>query len=312
MNQRKVFIDGALSLGMLIFILFITFFVPFLSLLSIWLLPLAPMYFSAKYGWKPGLIPFIAGLLLPVFITGSIYGLLLAFFMVLGYTMGVTVHLKKSAFAVLLSGSLVNIALLILYLAVSVLLFNVNPMERFIAAIRETLDAAVRQAGTAMNQDTAGLLDFFNSQIDYLSYLAPALIVSVSAFYALIVELIHFPILRWRHIVTPKWLPFRQWQVPKSIIWLYLGVLVIVMFGQLTSGDPLYIAVVNIQFVLDILLILQGLSFMFYYAYIKKIPKAVTIIVSIVAVLFTYLLEFVKILGIIDLGFNMRKHLKKK
>ncbi|RYL90870.1 DUF2232 domain-containing protein [Sporolactobacillus sp. THM7-4] len=311
MNRKNPFIEGMLSVGLLFALIFVTFYVPVVSILSIWFLPLPVMYEVSKNGLRRGLAILLAGIVFSLLLAGLIGGLVTVFFSILGFTMGLAIRFSKSVFAMLLSGSLVNCAVLILYLAVSVLLFGFNPIDAAKTAISRSVVSMLNQMGSILDQQTSGLIDFYKSQIDYLGYLAPALIVTVSFFYALIVELIHLPLLRRLHIVTPEWLPFRLWKVPKSVIWFYLAVLVVLLFGQLTEGSSLYIAVINIQFILDLLLAVQGFSFMFYFSYVKRIPAAVTIIVSVVAVIFSYLLQFVKILGIIDLGFNVRERLKK-
>jgi uncharacterized protein YybS (DUF2232 family) len=59
-------------------------------------------------------------------------------------------------------------------------------------------------------------------------------------------------------------------------------------------------------------MLLQGLSFVAYFTHIKKFPKAFLIIAVILTFLLPFVLYIVRILGIIDLGFNLRKRLEEK
>jgi len=67
----------------------------------------------------------------------------------------------------------------------------------------------------------------------------------------------------------------------------------------------------NLLMIVGIALMLQGFSFIFYFAHIKRIAKAVPILIVIATILFPgILLYFIRILGIIDIGFRLRGRLK--
>jgi uncharacterized protein YybS (DUF2232 family) len=59
-------------------------------------------------------------------------------------------------------------------------------------------------------------------------------------------------------------------------------------------------------------MIIQGLSLVFYYAHAKRMGKALPIIAVVFAVLIPVVLYIIRILGIIDLGFDLRSRFKKK
>ncbi|KAB8136838.1 DUF2232 domain-containing protein [Gracilibacillus oryzae] len=67
---------------------------------------------------------------------------------------------------------------------------------------------------------------------------------------------------------------------------------------------------VNVSHLAGILLILQGLSFIFHYSYVKTKSKAVPIVSILIVVFFPIMgLYLARILGIIDLGFELKKRI---
>lgn len=312
MTDRNALKRGALATLTLYLLIALTFFVPFVSLLSIWLIPLPIMFLAAKDGWKSALSIIGIGFIFLVILDQSFYILLPVFFMILGFALGYMIQLKKSTFALLLAGSLTNIAVLIIYLAISVLIFHFNPVSAAQSALNQSLQQTLTQMQPMLEQDTGEIMDLYKSQMDKLMYLTPMILITVGVLYALLVELISLPILRLIKLEVPRWVPFRMWQVPRSVIWCYLAVVFIGWFGA-EQGTPLYTVVLNLELILEMLLAIQGFSLMFYYSHLKKFPVIVPITLTILAVLFGYLLlQLVRILGIIDLGFNLRKRLNQK
>ncbi|WKB37434.1 DUF2232 domain-containing protein [Terrilactibacillus sp. S3-3] len=198
-----------------------------------------------------------------------------------------------------------------MYFAAAVVLFHFNPIDSLKSMMNQSIDM-VQKISPALNEDSKKAIEFYRSQISYIGYLAPSLLVVLSIVYAFLIELICLPILRRLRVVVPKWLPFRLWHLPRSLIWYYLIALVIMLFGHLSQGNSLFVAVINVVFILDVLLVIQGLSFVFFFAHEKNLPLAIPILITVVSLAISYLLQLIRILGIIDLGFNIRERLKTK
>src|SRR5699024_7266920 len=109
-------------------------------------------------------------------------------------------------------------------------------------------------------------------------------------------ERIHFP-------------PFRNLAFPTAILWVYL----ISMLLALTQPDPegmFYVVVQNIMLLASILILIQGVSFIFYYLYINIFTQARSVIRLVLALIFAPIVfSFLRILGIIDIGYKLRERL---
>lgn len=106
-----------------------------------------------------------------------------------------------------------------------------------------------------------------------------------------------------------KLLPFREWKLPQSIVWYYLIVIVLGMMN-LEKGSLPYLAVINLSALLQLLLIIQGLSFVYYFFHKKGFSIGFPITITVFTIFIPYLLQLVRILGIIDLGFALRGRIK--
>jgi uncharacterized protein YybS (DUF2232 family) len=91
------------------------------------------------------------------------------------------------------------------------------------------------------------------------------------------------------------------------VLWYYLIVSIFSLFVSYEVGSFGYLATINALVILRVLLFLQGVSFIHYYFYVLGYPKWLAIVVTFLAV---PLYTFTIILGVFDLGFNLRSYLK--
>jgi uncharacterized protein YybS (DUF2232 family) len=144
---------------------------------------------------------------------------------------------------------------------------------------------------------------------ELMPLLMPTVIVFVGLLLAFITQYISAKILTRLRFQVEKWPPFRNIQLPKSLIWYYLLSMVAMLF-PLDKDSVTFLAVFNLFHILQILMIFQGLSFIFFYCYQKNLSKGIPIIISVLCFLLPFVLFFVRIIGIIDLGFNLRNRIK--
>lgn len=313
MKDRKPLTGMTASFVVLLALAAIYLYIPLVSVITIWFIPIPLMYLVAKYGWRPGTAALIVSVFFLLALRLNLSVLMPISFLITGYVAGWVLLLKKSAFVILLAASLSNIAQLILALAGSVLLFHYNPVADIKSQIGKSLGSMLSQSGSLLNQSQGGMLSQYQTYLDYIGNLAPSILVVIGLIYALIVEWIGLPILKKLGIAVPAWVPFRKWQVPKSVIWFFLIALLLGQAGVLTDGSPLMVTTINITFIMEMLLAVQGMSFIFFIFHHWRLPLFIPVLIAVLTVLLSFLLlQPVTILGIIDLGFDLRKRMMKK
>ncbi|MFT8871637.1 MAG: DUF2232 domain-containing protein [Sporolactobacillus sp.] len=309
MKNKAAFLGGGVSLAVLLALIVTTLDTQFFPIL-IWVLPLPLMYVFSKFGWRSGTAVFFCGCAALLILNQTAIIIVVAFFMLLGAAMGAMIYLKKSALAVLMLGSFAGTAIFIAGLAIALTVFHYDPVNAITAQLLSTFDATVRQASSALSNDQLRMLSIYRDVISDLVYYTPSLLVSSATGIALIVELISLPVLRLLRVSAPHWRPFRRWHVTKSVVWIYLFVLLVLYFNLYgDKGSAFFNIAVNFQYMLGLLLIIQGFSFFYEIAHQRRWPLIVPIFLTFAGLL---LLDWIKILGIIDLGFDMRKRFNRK
>nr|MDF9460193.1 DUF2232 domain-containing protein [Bacillus pumilus] len=104
---------------------------------------------------------------------------------------------------------------------------------------------------------------------------------------------------------------FKDMRSPKSMVWYYLLTLLLMLI-QTEKGDFLWLVQTSAFQILFILVLIQGFSFIFYYCHEKSISKAVPIFAIVLGVLYPPVGVIVRIIGIADIGFDLREKVKNK
>ncbi|HHY22534.1 MAG TPA: DUF2232 domain-containing protein [Bacilli bacterium] len=308
MKNTRVLTEGALMAALFTLILILSVFVPFIGLITLFLLPFPIIIYVLRHGIKPGLL-LLTVVLSVSFFVGGLEGLPLAWFVgVGGLVVGELYRRKKSGFAVLLGGSLAYIVNFLLLFIGSIILLGINPIEVSQQIMRESVDTA-EQLLISFGQESSEQLEQFESMIELLGKMTAMLIIFTGVMYALISQLIANVFLTRLGFQSSKLPPIREWSFPKSFLWYYLIVSILMIMGMGNDSSALSLVLLNLFPLLEVIMAIQGFAVIFYWSYQKK----VTIVVPIMAVVFGLILPIflyiVRILGIIDLGFDLRKKL---
>lgn len=297
--------EGAIVIAAYFLLLFATLFLPFFILF----LPLPFIVYVMRHGIKAGIVVFFVTLFGTLAI-GGLSLLPLSFMMASGgLVAGELWQKNKPPFAVLLGTSLTYIANLLLFFVLSVAVFDVHPFTPVQKAMKESLDTAsvvLRE----FDEKTGESLQMYYELIDMLPQLVPLIIVFIGIVYALVIQLIARFILKKMNMIVAPFPPVRDWTFPKSFLWYYLIILIVMLVG-VDKESSLYIVVINLFPMLEIIMAIQGISFLFYYVYQKGMSKLLPIGAVILVLLLPPLTMIVRLIGIIDLGFNLRSRIQK-
>jgi uncharacterized protein YybS (DUF2232 family) len=308
-KKTRTLTEGALLASIFAILLLITTYVPFIGMITVWALPLPFIVFTFRRGLKSGFMLWAISFLLAFIIGGLVTVPTALLFGSAGLVVGELYRRKLSGFSVLIGAGLVYTANMLLVFLGMVLILGENPMQLAAELTKEQLELAQATLGSfGQNKDQ---LDVMYEMLNNLVYLAPVMIVGVAITFAVITKLISYYLLkRLRHEVNPL-PPFRKWKFPKSFLWYYLIILILAMVGA-EDGSTLFVVIWNLLPLLEMVIAVQGLAFIFYYCYQKKIAAVVPIVIVIVVVILPPLLYLVRIIGIIDLGFDLRKRISEK
>ncbi|MBY6037541.1 YybS family protein [Fictibacillus nanhaiensis] len=313
MRNTKVLVEGAVVSGIYTLLFLISMYIPFFSLVSFFVLPLPFIIYLYRHNLQAGLLLWAVTFGVSLAFAG-INGIIVTLFSGLtGIVMGELYRRKKSAFAVLLGGSLAGIINMLATIVVAQIVMGFN----FVTELKKQFQIAIEKAEefyTTTGQDPSQI-ERFKEQAELIPMMLPTYIIGGAVILAFVTHLAARMLMKRLKFDTPSFPPFREWNLPKSFLWYYI-VAIVLTFSTPEKGTALYTVTINLYMILSFALIIQGFTVIFYYAWIKNWKrKRIILLVILLFLLNSFLpipLEVVKFLGIIDLGFMIKKRLKPK
>lgn len=309
MNQSKQITDGALLMAIYIVLLIMSVFIPLFILIGLFILPIPFVIYASKYSWKPTLLIIILALILSLMFATLISLPLTILAGLGGLTIGTALYNKETSYQTWAKGTLgFIIGMLIVFLAAQFILgINIETeLNTLIDESFEMTEKIMEQAGNT--EQIEEQMTLIKEQMQSMTLFIPASIVISSIFTSLITTFLAFKIMNRIGKEKYYFTPFKKFNLPMSIFWLYFLVIILSFFNQDTTTFG--IIILNSMMILTTLMVLQGYSFIFFYADFKSWPKAIPIIIIIISILIPLILMLViRLLGIIDLGFGLKKRI---
>ncbi|MBP1949440.1 YybS family protein [Virgibacillus litoralis] len=312
MNQSKILTEGAMLTAIYIILLLIAAFVPVITIIATFLLPVPFITFASRHNWKPSLSMFGVAVILSI-LFATIVSLPLTVLMGLGGIMlGSAIHKKLPAYETWGRGTIGFVVGLLFIFVFSQFVLQVNLMNEIDQILNEYVQMVKELMGQFGFMDQAEeQIELLEQQIGMLSTLVPAGIAFIAIFMAFIAQWVSYKVINRLDSKDLGFPPFRMLRLPVSLIWIYFFALIFTFF-ELDPSSTLYLAVNNVMIVAGMLMTLQGLSFIFFYAHLKNKSKALPVVSVILTILFPFFfLYFVRLLGIIDIGFSLRDRISK-
>lgn len=299
-NARKITF-GAMMIAIFVIMLAISVYVPLLGAVMSLFIPLPILLYRLRYDRAASIL---------VMITGTVVSLIggLALFPVailfgtLGLVIGDTIKSGKSKLYTSMASGLTIIIITILTYVASIFLLGINVIEESIKLLgeaQEELFLAVEKYGDIPEK----VREQAELSMDLTLAVIPSAFMISSFSSAFIIVLLNLAIAKKLGHTVSNFPPFREMKLPLLTVWFYLLILLLPFFTTVEEGTTLYLIVINATFIFRFLFILQGISFVHHYLYEMKLPKWVTVISTIIAILLS---PFTILLGILDIGMNIR------
>ncbi|MFS0821110.1 YybS family protein [Bacillus sp. 1P02SD] len=308
MKNAKNLTEGAMLLAFYSVLLLLTLYIPLLGALFLFLLPVPFILFTVKYRVKQSFLFLLIAFLLSGLL-GSVLGIIHTIvFGITGILLGELINRGRSGIELFLGSCLSYLFSIVLLYVTAIAVLQIDVFDMIRESSRESFamaESIMRATGGEVNKEAIAKLE---ESINMMQYIVPSMFVLFAMLLAFVTVIAMKPVLTRLQVKMNPFPPFREITFPKSILWYYLLILLL-SFVELEKGTFGYTAFLNLFFVLQLFMIIQGLSFIYYFCHQKGITKAVPIILTI----FTpFLLYIIRILGIIDIGFQLRNRISGK
>lgn len=310
MKDSNVIKDGALLVIVYIVLLVLSLFIPVLIMPGVLIMPIPFIMFSSKYDWKQSLGMLLAALILSMFLIIEVSLPLTMLVGLGGIMIGTAMYQNLSAYETWARGSLGFVAGLLFIFIFMQFAMQINIATELNLLLQESLQTSkdvLEQFGLGGQAEEQ--VEIMEEQILLLTHLIPAGIAIVAIALSFLSQWIGYKVINRFNDQKYSFPPIRKLRFPTLLIWIYFFALIFT-FVDLEPNSILYLVVHNVLTLIGVLIAIQGLSFVFFYAHHKKWRKTLPIITLILTLLLPFLLlNLIRIVGIIDIGFGLRDRL---
>jgi len=307
-NQTKAITQGAMMIALFLILLAVAFYVPVINLIALIFAPLPLAWYSATYSRYSAIGVSLLAIATSVFIGNLLIIPLAIILAIVGLVIGDCLRERKSKIYLLMATGTTVLLTFALQFVLLVYFFNVNFIEQGMQLARDNYEQSLEYAAQLTGNE-AQLEEQLKQMFSVMEMTMPVNITLSVFVFVFIWLLALLPILKRLKVEVPKFAPFRDMRLPRAILWYYLIVLSINLFVQPEFGTGLYVVILNLSMILWVLLTLQGISFIHYAIDAFNYPTFLKVLATILAI---PLYSFVVLIGIIDLGFNLRDWVKDK
>lgn len=306
-NQIRALTQGAIMLALFLVLFAIAMYIPLLMVPAFLIAPLPIAWYSANFERKQAILVGVLGVF-SGFLMGGLLGPFLALILVAsGIVIGDGIREKKSKLYVFLTTGVAVLLTFALLFVIMTKLFNVN----FITEGLELLEEAYTESAKIVAEQTGGEfpMERLTETFTYMEMMVPSSITLSVFLFSFMMVSIAYTLFNRLGMAVQKFGKFSSLRMPKAILWYYLIVLTVNLFVQPEHGSNLEMVMLNFSVVLWVLLTIQGVSLLFYAIEAFNYPK----LLKVLAVLISFpMYSLVLLIGIIDLGFNIREYIDGK
>ncbi|MDQ1143407.1 uncharacterized protein YybS (DUF2232 family) [Bacillus sp. SORGH_AS 510] len=305
--------EGAILLATMAALIAISVYVPILGSIVNIAVPIPFILFSAKNNVKFISAFFLASILIS-FLAGSFIGLaLMLFYGSVGVGIGYLLQKNKSRSFILLTSTLILTIGIVVFYSASAAFFHMDIIHELKTSVNQSLKQS-EELLRAQGQEEQ--IDKLHKQsadmINQLTTLAPSLVIFTAISVSFVIQWISFPIVRRFGVKAQPWGSFRNLSLPKSLLWYYLIDLGAMFLFHPHVGTYGYAVIINVKYLLEIFIMVQGLAFLFFIFHQRSVAKGLGVLVVILTLMIPVVRYIILILGITDLGFDFRKQFEKK
>lgn len=312
MKRTRLITEGAVLLALYAILLLASLYMPVLGAIFIFALPLPFLIFTIRYQLSSACMLLGAAILVTLIVSSPLSIANTLMFGVTGVILGHMYKKKKSVIEILLVGTLVYLVSFVLLYIVSVQFFNIDIVKQMQDMFKQSMEQSekfMKMAGASVNE---GQLAELKKAVNTIGLILPTVLAMVSLFSSWITILIANRVLKRLKYTAASWPKFRDIQIPKSVVWLYVVIILLASFAKIEAGSYVEMVFLNLSTIFTFLLLFQGFSFLAFFTNAKGYTKAVPILTFVVGLFVPVLFPLMTILGIIDLGFSLRSKVQVK
>lgn len=310
-NRRvKPMVEGGILAAIAVAMSLISMYIPIIGSLVAFILPLPIVVLVVRHGVRWGIMStVIAGVLIAMLISPLQAISIVVVCGFIGVVLGYTYRKGYGAVRCLAISSASAIVSILVVMAVSLLLIQVNPMDIQMDVMNQAFDESLevyRSSGMS-EAEIAAAAEKFKNGLETVKQLVPVTIILAGLFETYINFIVSGIVLRRiGNKNIPQLPPFKEWKLPVILVYIYAFSLIGMYWGASREIELLTNASMNFNMFASILAFIQGLAILFYAAdryNLSKFIRGIILILTLTSGMF----HIVALIGLFDIIFDYRK-----
>jgi uncharacterized protein YybS (DUF2232 family) len=305
--------EGAILLASMAALILISIYVPLVGGIVTIAIPLPFILFSAKNNVKM-ITAFVVAAIFISFFAGSLRGLaLMLIHGSAGVVIGYLLQKNRSRNVILMASTLTLAIGMVIFYSASAAFFQMDILHELKTSVTESIkQSEVVLKAQGQEDQIEKLQEQGTLMVKQITTIAPTALIFAAVAASFVIQWISFPVIKRFGVKVKPWGSFRNLSLPKSLLWYYLIALGAMLLFHPHEGTYMYSVLINVRAVLETLIIVQGLAFLFYIFHQRSVAKGLGVLVVILTLMIPIVRYIIMILGITDLGFDFRKQFEKK
>lgn len=314
-NKTAPVVEGGILAAVAIVFALISVYIPMLGVIVNMIWPVPFLLLGVRHGIKASLLclaaagAIIAMLINPLQALSVVVG-----FGFIGVALGYAIHKNFRPLRAIFIGTLASFLSKIAVLILAFYMMGFDPLAMQFEAMTTAIDQAVEMYRSfGLTEDTiAQMRQTMEATVAMLKYVMPAGFFLAAVLDTFINYTVAKKILVRMGTYMPDFPPFKNWDVPIIVLWIYTFSMMGVTYFYQTPQDPMYTISVNVQIITMLALVFQGLFFVTYFIDKKGYPKFLRTIIIFLALANSIFVQMLVFIGAFDMVFDLRKIRKPK
>lgn len=304
-------IEGGILASIAIVFALISVYLPFLGVIVNLIWPVPILLLGVRHGLKASLMCLtVAGIIITILINPIQASYVIFGFGFIGISLGYAINQRWSLLKTMAIGSVASLLSKGAVFLISIVWMGLNPLNIQLENTGPAIEKTLELTQTFFSFPTETLQEIrttMETTIGLLKYIMPAGFVLASVLDTYLNYLVAKKILAHLGNPQPDFLEFRLWQIPGYVLGIYGVSLLLVTFYNQQPDNLLYLIGVNLQMVTNVILLIQGLSIVYYYIHYKNWPNFLKSLIVILLFSNQFFVQIIVIIGAYDAIFDYRR-----
>ena len=309
-TRVRPMVEGGILSAVAILFALISVYIPIIGAFVNLIWPVPIILLGVRHGYKWSLLATaVAGILIALLIH-PLHAVAVAIgFGLTGIVLGHCFRSKYRPVTSVLLGSVASLVSKLIVMGISAAVLGVNPLADHAAAMTKAVDQAmnVYRSFGMKEADLTQLAENMRGMLDLMKLILPAGFALASVADTYLNFLVARSVLcKLGHLIDP-FPAFREWSFYPAVLYAFIISVVMLYWGKSREIAILADIGINLQVASSMLLMLQGLSMVFYYSAKHQVPNFIRWMLVVFVLSNGFITQMAVFAGAFDIALDVRK-----